>query len=307
MGFDRIVGLGLSVVDHTYRVDGLDGGDVRTRFTQRLVAPGGMAANAMMHAAALGCRVHLLTALGEDEAGRMLRAALRRAGVGTRHVVHTPRVDTTVAVVLVDRASGERRFIVPDRKGLEARAPDFDLSLIGPRTLLLLDGHYPRQARQAVRRAREQGATVIADFYQPRPGVQRLLRHVDHAVVPMEYVEACGYGSAQDALRDLSRRTRGRPVVTQGARGGVYLDGARVRRFRAHRARVVDTTGAGDAFHGGFAAGLYHGLAFEAALDLGARAAARCCAALGATGGLMTPGAASSALRRAAGSGSRGR
>ena len=307
MGYDRIVGLGLSVVDHSYRVSRLDAYEVRTRFSERLVAPGGMVGNALVQAAALGCRSHLLTALGDDDEGRFLRRSLRRAGVGTKHVVSTPRIDTTVAVVLVDERSGERRFIVPDRRGLEERAPDFDLSLIGPRTLLLIDGHYPRQALQAVRRAREVGATVIADFYQPRRGVKQLLRHVDHAIVPLEYVEASGYESPRAALHDLARRTRDRPVVTLGRRGGAYLDGSRVRRYRAHRTRVVDTTGAGDAFHGGFAAGLYHGLEFEAALDLGARAAALCCSALGATGRIMTRAEASSALRRGAGSASRGR
>ncbi len=307
MTYDRVVGLGLCVVDHSYLVSGLNAGLVRTRFSQRLVAPGGMAGNAMAQAAALGCRSHMLTALGDDDEGRFVRRALRRAGVKTQHVVSTPQMQTTVAVVLVDRRTGERRFIVPDRRGLEARAPDFELSLIGPRTLLLIDGHFPQQALRAVRRAREVGATVIADFYQPRPGVKRLLRDVDHAIVPLEYVEACGYPSPRAALADLARCTRDRPVVTLGRRGGIHVDGRRVRRFRAHPTRVVDTTGAGDAFHGAFSAGLYYGLAFEEALDLGARAAALCCSALGATGRLMTRAEAPPALRCAAGPGSRGR
>ena len=83
-------------------------------------------------------------------------------------------------------------------------------------------------------------------------------------------------------------RTRDRPVVTQGARGGLWLDGKRPRRYAAERARVVDTTGAGDVFHGAFAAGLCRGLAFEACLELAARAAAGNCAALGGAGRLMT-------------------
>jgi sulfofructose kinase len=307
MGYDRVVGLGLCVVDHSYLVSGIDAGDVRTRYSERRVAPGGMAGNAMVQVAALGCRAHMLTGLGEDEEGRFVQRALRRAGVTTRHVVLSPQLRTTVAVVLVDDRSGERRFIVPDRRGMEARAPDFELSAIGPRSLLLIDGHFPAQALRAVRRAREVGATVVADFYQPRPGVKRLLPHVDHAIVPLEYVEACGYESPRAALLDLAERTGGRPVVTLGRRGGLYLDGRRVRRYRAHPARVVDTTGAGDAFHGAFCAGLVQGLSFEAALDLGARAAALCCTALGATGRIMTRAEAASALRPAAGLASRGR
>jgi len=67
----------------------------------------------------------------------------------------------------------------------------------------------------------------------------------------------------------------------------VYLRDGRIRRFRAHRVAVRDTTGAGDAFHGAFAAGLAHGLDLEAAIALAARAAAVCCTALGATSELL--------------------
>ena len=77
-------------------------------------------------------------------------------------------------------------------------------------------------------------------------------------------------------------------MVTLGSRGGLYLEGGRVRRYRARRVRVVDSTGAGDAFHGAFAAGLYFGLDVRSALELAAHAAALNCTALGGMGRLMT-------------------
>lgn len=307
MSYRRVVGLGLCVVDHTYLVRGLDAGAVRTRFSERLVAAGGMVCNALAQTAALGCNSHVLTALGDDEEARVVRRALRARGIKLRGVLRSPLLRTTVAVVLVDERTGERRFIVPDRRRLERRAPDFDLSVIDRRTLLLVDGHFPAQALRAVRRAREVGATVVADFHRPRTGVGRLLPYVDHAVVPLEYVEACGYADPRAALRDLARTTRGRPVVTLGRKGGIYLEGGRVRRYRAHPVKVVDTTGAGDVFHGAFAAGLYHGLGFAESLDLGARAAALNCTALGASARLMTRAELPRALRRARGSARRGR
>ena len=76
--------------------------------------------------------------------------------------------------------------------------------------------------------------------------------------------------------------------MTLGRRGGIYLENGVIRRYRAHPARTVDTTGAGDAFHGALAAGLYHGLDLADALDLAARAAAKNCTALGARGRLLT-------------------
>lgn len=297
----RVVGLGLCVVDHFYLVDGFATGAVRTRYTQRFEAPGGMIGNALRQVAALGCEAHALSGLGDDAPGRLVRRVLREAGVRTRGLVLSPRLETTVAVVLVDRRSGERRFVVPDRRGLEARAPAFDLSRIDARTILMLDGHFPVQALRAVRRARECGARVIADFHRPNAVARRLLPHVDHAIVSEEFVEAGGFGSSRETLRWLAARTRDRPVVTEGDRGGAYLEGSRLRRYHARRARVVDTTGAGDAFHGGFTAGLCMGLEFAECLDLGARAAARNCTALGGAGRLMTRDELPSAGSRRAG------
>jgi sulfofructose kinase len=302
-----VVGLGLCVVDHTYRVEGFDPEAQRIRFTERRVSGGGMVANALAQVAALGCTARVLSVVGADADGRLVRRFLREAGVRTGGLVLSHRVPTTVAVVLVDRRTGERRFVVPDRRGIEARAPVLDLSVIRSGCLLLLDGHFPEQALQAARRARELGATVIGDFHRPLPIVRRLLRYVDHPIVSHEYVEGCGHDDPRKTLRELGEACRGQPVVTLGRRGGLYLDGARVRRFRAHRARVVDTTGAGDVFHGAFAAGLAHGMGFADALDLGARAAALNCGALGGAGRLMTRGEMPRERRRAGGSGRRGR
>lgn len=312
----RIVGLGLCVVDHTYRVDGFDPDAPRLRFSERRVSSGGMTGTALCQAAILGCATSVLSVVGDDADGRLVRSELRRHGVDTTRLLASPRIPTTVALVLVD-GRGERRFIVPDRRGLEARAPALDLSSIDAGGLLLVDGHFPAQALRAVKRARARGATVIGDFHRPSRGVRRLLPYVDHPIVPQEFVAASGSDPPKQVLQALAELCGGRPVVTDGPRGGLYLEGRRLRRFRAHRARVVDTTGAGDVFHGAFAAGLWHGLGFEQAIDLAARAAALNCTALGGAGRFMTAremrrairtrGGRRRARRSAAGSASRGR
>lgn len=283
----RVVGLGLCVMDHLYLVEDLALGDSRTRFRERRVMSGGMVGTALAQVAALGGRASVLSLLGDDDDGRAVRRALRAAGVDTRRLLLSEQSATTVAVVLIDRRSGERRFLVADRRQLEREAPDFDLTPIRSNTILLLDGHFPAQALRAARHAAEVGATVIADFARPSAAARKLLRYVDHAVVPAEFVEVRGQGDAEETLRWLADHSRGAPVVTLGARGGIYLEDGRVRRYRAHRTRVRDTTGAGDVFHGALAAGLARGLAFADALDLAARAAALCCTALGGSGRLL--------------------
>jgi len=293
----RVVGLGLCVIDHLYRVDGLDLSSGRVRYCERRVSNGGMTATALAQAAALGCDAHLLSAVGDDAEGRFLRRTLRALGVRTGRLLLSRRTPTTVAVVLVEARSGERRFVVADRRRIEARAPSFDLAPITSGSVLLVDGHFPAQALRAARRARAVGATVVGDFHRETPGVRRLLPWVDHPIVPLEFAEQRGSDPLR-TLRDLAAVCRGAPVVTLGRRGGISLEGGRVRRFRALPTRVLDTTGAGDVLHGAFAAGLAHGLPFEASLELGARAAARACSALGGSARLL-PRAELLRIRRA--------
>jgi sulfofructose kinase len=279
----RVVGLGLCVVDHLYVVERFDPHAERIRYALREVSSGGMVGNALTQVAKLGCAAHVLSLVGNDAEGRLVRRSLRAAGVVTRRLVKDARRPTTVAVVQVARSGGERRFLVPDRRALERGVPAFDLAPLDARAVLLVDGHFPAQALRAVRRARALGARVVADFHRPLPEVLRLLRYVDYPIVPLEFARAYAAGDARRALVQLAAASGGTPIVTLGARGGVYLEGGRVRRFAAPRVRVCDTTGAGDAFHGAFAAGLCQGLALRDNIARAARAGALCCTALGPT------------------------
>ena len=279
----RVVGLGLCVVDHVYLVDDLEPVE-RARYRERLVSPGGMTATALVQAARLGCDAHLLSAVGDDSEGRAVARSLRERGVVTKRLLRPKGHHTTAAVVLVARRSGERRFVVPDRRALERSVPDFDLTPIAKAAVLLVDGHFPAQALRAVRRALECGVPVVGDFNRPGPQVRRLLPFVTHPVVPLEFVRVYTGGDVRATLRQLREEYAAQPVVTEGARGGRFLDGRRVRRFRSPRVRVVDTTGAGDAFHGALAAALARGRGLEDAVELAARAGARACTALGGLG-----------------------
>lgn len=288
MGFRRVVGLGLCVLDHIYVVedDRLPG--IRTRYTERCVSPGGMVSTAIAAAARLGCEAHLLSALGDDREAREILRRLRELGVRTRRVLRSPGCRTDVAAVLVHRRTGSRRFLVPDRRALERNAPDFDLSVVGRRTLLLVDGHFPRHAVHAMKRTRELGGKVIADFSDARPAFRKLLPWVDYAVLPLDFARSWGVGGSRDTLRALAERYGCTPVLTEGSKGALVLESGRIRRIPPHKVRVRDTTGAGDVFHGAFAAGLCHGRGVLDSLRLASRAAALACTALGGLGRLMT-------------------
>jgi sugar/nucleoside kinase (ribokinase family) len=286
--FATVAGLGLCALDHLLVIEDAAAIASRVRYRERLVSPGGMIGTALAQAARLGCATQVVSAVGDDEEGRAIARSLRAAGVGTKHLLRTSRCPTSVAYVLVSARSGERRFVVPDRRAVERRAPPFDLSPIRARSLLLVDGHYPAQAMRAVRRARRCGAVVIGDFSDSRPAFHALLPWVDYPIVPAEFGRTWDGKSPRETLFALREAYGGRPVVTDGARGALALLDGRVRRIPSPCVRVRDTTGAGDVFHGAFAAGLVHGLGELDALRLASRAAATSCTTLGGQARLMT-------------------
>jgi sugar/nucleoside kinase (ribokinase family) len=184
-----VVGLGLCVVDHLYVVEELSSTSERTRYTQREVRAGGMVSNALAQAARLGCRAELISLVGDDADGRSARRSLRAMGVSTRGLVLSDVFPTTIAVVMIGARDGERRFLTAHRAPFERRVRGFDLSLVRPGCVLLIDGHFPAQALRAAKRARSLGVPVVADFSDPRPDYLRLLPWVDHAVLPEAFAQ----------------------------------------------------------------------------------------------------------------------
>ena len=164
--------------------------------------------NAVMVAAGEGVETHLLSMVGDDADGRFLASSLRNRGVSTRRLIRSRLHPTTTAVVLSQIATGERRFIVPDRRAMEKGAPDFDLSLLRPGVVLMIDGHFPGQISRAVHRAKELGVPVVGDFSDARPAFQQWLPHVDYPILPTEFVKGYGAGDVRQTLRLLHRTLR---------------------------------------------------------------------------------------------------
>jgi sugar/nucleoside kinase (ribokinase family) len=126
---------------------------------------------------------------------------------------------------------------------------------------------------------------VVLDLDAPAPGVERLLAQADFPVVSRGFAEAA-YGGAEPALARLAALGARLPVVTLGADGALARVGERLIASPAIAAPVLDTTGAGDVFHGAFAWGLLQGFGAEELLRVANAAAAFACTGPGAQGAI---------------------
>lgn len=150
------------------------------------------------------------------------------------------------------------RFIAFDDDVRIGTRPDLPDDILGAAGALLIDS-YATTSLDIVRRARGLGIPVIADIEASRgPDTDALLALPDHLVLPLSFArEWTGKGAPADALAALWTNARAAVVLTDGERGAWLMEAdGRPRHLPAHRVAAVDTTGAGDCFHGAYALAL---------------------------------------------------
>jgi sugar/nucleoside kinase (ribokinase family) len=244
---------------------------------------GGAGANVAVHLARSGVPVVLAGCVGDDAAGRELATELAGAGVGL--ALRTVPGAATGTVVSLVEPGGERSMLADRGANLALRAADLPPLAGGDHLHLsgyaLLDPGPRPAALAALAAARAAGCTVSVDPASGGPlrahGTDRWLADTAGATVLLpnaeEAVLLTGCAAPEEAARALAGRHRV-VAVSLGAEGALWAaDGELVHR-PAHPARVLDTTGAGDAFTAGLLAAWLAGRAPAEALDAGLALAA---------------------------------
>src|SRR5580658_339143 len=154
--------------------------------------------------------------------------------------------------------------------------------------LLHIDGHDTPAVAHAARIAHGAGIPVTVDVDTIYHGFDRVLPHVDYLIASSEF--PAQWTNERDPLRalELIQREYGMRVaaMTLGAHGALALENGRFLYSPAFVVNCVDTTGAGDVFHGAFCYSVLQGMRLADALDFSNAMAAINCTAMGARGGI---------------------
>ncbi|WP_042435351.1 carbohydrate kinase family protein [Streptacidiphilus anmyonensis] len=254
-----------------------------------VLRPGGAAANVAAWAAARGAETTLLARVGAATAEQH-RTELRRAGVRAA-LSEDPDRPTATVVCLVD-ATGERTMLNDRGAGAALGPADWDEGLLDDAVRVHLSGYLlfsaPGRdlAALILAECRARSVPVSVDPASAGPlahlGPQTFLDLVHGADVLLPNQDEArllgGHADAETAGLRLAQRTGALVVVKRGPDGVVLCrpDGTVLGRVPAPKAKVVDTTGAGDAFAGAFLAALLTGALPVPAAEAGCVAAARC-------------------------------
>jgi len=229
---------------------------------------GGKGANQAVAASLCGARVHMVARVGDDLFGPATIENLEKQGVGTGKVKTVKGVGSGVAPIFVD-PSGQNRILVVKgaNDSLTPKAVEKAASLLKRADLIVMQLEIPLETvYYTIRFARKNDLRVILNPAPAAPLSLEQLSGVTYLIpneTEAESILLKSVTTIEDALesaRELVARGFPRVVLTLGERGAILAGADGAQHFPALKVETVDTTGAGDAFIGSFAAFLGEGI-----------------------------------------------
>ncbi len=273
-----IVILGIFVADTAYRAARQPKMGETILGNSFVLGPGGKGSNQAVAAAMAGGRTHFITRLGRDAFADIARATWARAGVIPEVTVDDTSY-TGAAYIFLEESTGNNAIIVAPGAAANVSVADVEAKrdLISSAAVFVTQLEQPiPAAHRALEIARAAGVTTILNPAPAAPLTDAMLALCDY-ITPNESEAETLTGipvvTVQDATRAadaLMARGVGAVIITLGSNGALYRD----RETSVHvpvisAGPVVETTGAGDAFNGGFAVALSEGRAVTDAVRFG--------------------------------------
>jgi sulfofructose kinase len=277
--------VGAGTYDLVYSVDRHPQPDEKIRAHSFIGCGGGPAANAAVTVARLGLRSAFAGYLGNDIFGNAHIDELQRAGVHTDLVTRGSH-SSALSVVMV-KPDGSRALVNYRKPESLLAAGSVDFSIVDTR-VILFDGHEPLISPVLAKSARQKNIITMLDAGSIHRGTEELAGLVDYLVCSESF--GLNFTGESDEKRALVKLSRYAPnvIITLGARGLIWQGISGSGHLETYKVRAVDTTGAGDVFHGALAACLARNMEWGASLSYASAAGALCCTKIGARLGIPT-------------------
>jgi sulfofructose kinase len=276
---------GIAVEDFLFKVDRFPAPGTKVRAGDLVATTGGCAANAAVAVARLGGRARFSGPVGTDDASRRFLDALAKTGVDPSGVLCVEGGSISVSGIFIDR-DGEKMVATLHGKGLDGATPPDASALVADIDILLVDNRFPAFVLPICRAAAARGIPVVLDVDKATTAGDPLFATASHLIFSSEALTAtAGTADLGAALNAVASGIRGFLAVTNGPDDVLWLEDGAVRRLPVFAVEAVDTLGAGDSFHGGFALALAEGRDEVAAMRFGAAAAALKCTRFGGISG----------------------
>ena len=251
-----VVAVGENSVDLVAVTEGHPQANAKYPLINYLELPGGEAASAAVGLSRLGWRAKYIGKVGDDRFGVMIRERLASEGVDVSEIIIVEDTTSRMAVILVDRETGDRTVLWRRADQLSLEPGDVEDQTLAAARVLLLGSDDVNAMTSVARRARERGARTVGDLEHVHTGTASLLRELDVVIMASTFPAAfTGEPDPGAALRQVAAISGASLVcVTLGGEGCLALAAGEELRVPAFDIDIVDTTGAGDMFRAGFIA-----------------------------------------------------
>ncbi|MBI5281806.1 MAG: ribokinase [Candidatus Solibacter usitatus] len=269
-------------------------------FLNEVMSPGGQVASAMVCCARLGLRTKYIGTIGDDLRGEIQWESLQGCGINLDHVQRRKGCPNQSAYILIDQTTGERTVFWSRPDCLRIDPEEITPEQIACARLLHIDGHDTTAVAHAARIARQHGIPVTVDVDTIYKGFEDVLPNVDYLITSSEFPER--WTGEADPLKALTllQDTYGMKVaaMTLGAHGAIARMDGRFAYSPAFVVNCLDTTGAGDVFHGAFCYAVVKGFSLADTLEFSNAMAALNCTAMGARGRMASEAEARALIAR---------
>ena len=282
-----VVGMGLNSVDFLSLVSRYPESNSKTEILRFERSGGGQVATAMVALSRWGLKTKYIGKVGDDELGQVSFDSIRQEGVDVSAVTVEPNTPNQIGNIIVEATSGDRTILWRRDERLMFREGELRKEEVCSGKLIHLDGHDIRSAIQCARWAKEEGIPTVIDIDKVESLTPELIRDINFVVTSSRFPSLfTGISDREKALVELQRHTRGFLCTTLGPEGAMALVDGEILYAHGFQVDVVDTTGAGDVFHGGFIYGLLQNWEVTEILRFANAVAALKCRALGGRRGI---------------------
>ncbi len=251
----RILCAGGAVQDIIMRVEQFPKPGEKVTATDFIVTSGGQAGNAAVAVARLGAVTSYIGALGDldDDVANTIIKTFAGEKIDVSRAIRVPGARSSASLILID-AGGEKMIATRRNQGLAEATPDDPAAAVADLDAVLLDNRYDNISLPICMAAKARGIPRVLDLDKPAPPDDPLTQGCTHVIASADAMrESTGLKDYAAALKKYGEGYKGFLAVTDGPNGVYWLEGGEVRHMPAFKVDAVDTLGAGDTFHGGFA------------------------------------------------------